>query len=316
MFVDTLGSSFVIVQCFVRMCLISGYNLVSSICQIITFLPTCCIFCLTSKLNCFCSTTNICRYNNNSICIVITGIVLIWLLYFGGLTYLLKLAKVLKSNATATTNTTLNSTLSTLDQDQTSGTDQTGGTDPPAMRGGPFPGPNFLQVLSRKDGKGPFFDPDSSYLSELPDHIVDAEAQAQVRDPTWPPVTGTPVHQLRFLHVPQFESKLSETTAADILGYELFDKFQDMMSDLFASTRNYAILPSTTKVHTSTPKSSSVPTFQLTNFILSPNSHRYASKATMPLLTTSFNTTPKTNETETIHRDMFRRYWQQGRFCG
>lgn len=318
MFIDTIGSSCVIIQCFIRMCLMSCYNFVSSICQMITFLPTCCIFFLTSKLNCFCSTTNICKGNNNSICIVITALILIWLLYFGGLAYILKIAGVIKSSSTtitATTNASTNELLAPTPLD-----DASSDADSPSysnqsrhlLREGPFINLNFPLELS-KGAKGPFPDLDLPYLTQPSHQIVHAESHASVRE-TWPGIRlSRPTHKLRFVHTPRLESKPSKTTAADISVYEFLENFQDLLSQAFASTRNYAKLPSPKKEQSYTSKSPTVHTFL--HSMLSTNSHGDTYK-TLPLLTSSFITRPKPNGTETIHRDMFRRYWQQGRFCG
>lgn len=321
MFIDTIGSSCVIIQCFIRMCLMSCYNFISSICQMITFLPTCCIFFLTSKLNCFCSTTNICKTNNNSICIVITGIILIWLLYFGGIAYILKIAGILKASTSSTVptaNASENVLFSQTQSDNESSdidTDAQSFTDVDQSKSdilrGPFFDPNFLRAQLRKGEKGPFPDLDLPYLPQPPVEVFHTESHAEVRASE--SGHSRPGHKLRFLHIPRLENKPSKTTTADISVYEFLEKFQDAISQLFASTRYYANLRSTKKVHSSTSESPTVQTFQ--RLILSPNTQSDTS-TTLPMLASSFITTSKSNETVTIHRDMFRRYWQQGKFCG
>lgn len=300
MIIDTVGSSCVIVQCFIRMCLMSGYNFVSSICQMITFLPTCCIFFLTSKLNCFCA-TNICKYNNNSICVVITGLIIIWLLYFGGIAYILKIAGLIK-NSTATTNTTTN--ISSHIPPKVSG-DISKSTIPIARkRPSGWVRSSNMDISENPKREGqiyPYPDSDPSYPLQPPDQVFRAESQAEVLA-AWPSEGGLsqPANLLRLLNKPRLERKFSKTT---------FEKFEDVMSQLFASTRDFVSLPSIKKTHSFNPKATAVQSFL--RLILSPNS-----RVTLPMLTNSFITTPKTNGTETIHRDMFRRYWQQGRFCG
>lgn len=290
MFIDTIGSTCVVVQCFIRMCLMSCYNFASSICQILTFLPTCCIFFLTSRFNCFCSTTNICKGNNNSICIVITGIVLIWLLYFGGIKSIIKAAAALQNTTVANTNTSSDANTNTSSDLPPSGdnanSDEQNNQYTDHMRKGPLLNQNFPQALQRKSGKGPFPDADLSYRSEPPDQI------------------SRSAHQMHFLHTPRVHDMPSKTTVVDISEYKYFENVENVMSDLFAYTRNHANLPNTKMVHSSATKS---------RLILYPN--RIDTSNTEPLLTNLLYTRKK-NGTETMHRDMFRRYWQQGKFCG
>lgn len=315
MFIDTIGSTCVILQCFIRMCLMNCYNCFSSICQIITFLPTCCIFFLTSKMNFFCS-SKVCKSNNNSICIVIVGMVLIWLLYFGGITTIIKSIMLMKG---ITPNTTLlpspsmvthtsswnnvnltphspNSNLSSSNPDSPDNPDTSIYSDSPSnldswpntpLRKGSFIDLTFL----RNGEKNQFPRLKPLYLPEPAASIFHAESQAGVRT-IWPP---------NFL----------QTSSTNISEYQLFEKFQDVMSKLFASTRNYRNRPCTKKVNSRIFESPTVPSFL--RLILSPDSR---TSKTLPMSSSLFITTPKTNETETIHRDIFRRYWQQGRFCG
>lgn len=299
MVIDTVGSSCVIVQCFIRMCLMSCYNFVSSICQMITFLPTCCIFFLTSKLNCFCA-SNICKYNNNPICLVITGLIIIWLLYFGGIAYILKIAGLIKNSA-ATTVAVTHVSSSSPSKISSRYNNTTPGIP---KRQSSLVQSNSMDISKNPMREGQIYlypDSDPSYPLLSPDQVFHAESQAEILA-AWPSGDGLsqPANLLRFLNNPRSESKFSKTT---------FEKFEHVMSQLFASTRNFVNLPSIKKTHSFTSKAPTVHSFLRS--ILSPNS-----RVTLPMLANSFITTPKTNGTETIHRDMFRRFWQQGKFCG
>lgn len=88
----------------------------SATCQIISFLPLCCVFLVTSKTNCFGIGSGIChRTNYNALCSILLLPFLVWIVVFGGLETSLQYLGYTKSvkkmnNITTNSNVTVDNT--------------------------------------------------------------------------------------------------------------------------------------------------------------------------------------------------------------
>lgn len=101
MLIDTIGSCLWITQYILRMILIHIYNFMSATMQIISFLPLCCVFLVTSKNNCFGLSSTIClRSNYSPLYSIIFLSFLVWILFFGDLETGLQYLGYSKTNKT------------------------------------------------------------------------------------------------------------------------------------------------------------------------------------------------------------------------
>lgn len=163
--IDTTGSVLLMTQYMIKMILMNISNFLSAIFQIISFLPYCCVFVLTSKTNCFGIGSGICqRTNCNAICSFIFLPFLVWICFFGGLGTSLKFlgySKIIKK--TNSTNNTTDITLHFTNSNNTSNDDNTvSGSDPTD--------PTAIRVIRFMGSKT--IAPKTVYFHALPPEII------------------------------------------------------------------------------------------------------------------------------------------------
>lgn len=132
--IDTIGSGVLITQYMLKMFLMNAYNFASAICQIVSFLPMCCVFLVTSKTNCFGMGKGICqRTNSDVLYLILFIIIMVWILFFGGLETSLRFigysGRLNKTSAiNNNTNLNLKETNNSLKDSDTKGTNLTNQT--------------------------------------------------------------------------------------------------------------------------------------------------------------------------------------------